>query len=193
MANNTANVVATKPKAAGGIYKAPLATALPTDSTTALAVAFLSAGYVSTDGVTESTSRNTNQVQAWGGDTVKVVQTGYAVTYQFKMIELLSKTAAGIAHGDDNVVATAATDAAGNTLAIKMTSEPHPHATYVIDMIDGDANIRIAIPDGQVTDTGDTTYADGDAVAYDVTITAFPDDNGVVAYKYMDDGQKVAA
>lgn len=193
MANNSANVVAPKPQAAGGIYVGALATALPTDSTTALAVAFKSAGYVDSGGVTETIKRTTKSITAWGGDTVKVVQTGYEVDYQFKLIESLSSVAAGIAYGDGNVVAGAATATVGNTLAIKLASTPLGHKVYVIDMLDGDATVRIVIPDGQVTDTKGTTYDDSGAASYDVTITSYPDANGVNAYKYTDDGVLVPA
>ena len=59
MANNVANVVAGKPLAAGGVWIAPLGTALPTDETTALNAAFKSAGYIGEDGLTETIERAT--------------------------------------------------------------------------------------------------------------------------------------
>lgn len=188
MANNSANVVAPKPQAGGGIYVGALATALPTDSTTALAAGYKSAGYVDSGGVQETINRTTKSVTAWGGDTVKVVQTGYEVQYSFKLIESLSDVAAGINYGDTNVVATAATTTAGNTLAIKLASTPLGHQVFVVDMLDGDATVRIVIPDGQVTDTKGTTYDDSGAASYDIVITSYPDENGVNAYKYTDDG-----
>ena len=42
--NNTANVSVGKPRPAGGIYRAPIGTALPTDANTALDPAYKSAG-----------------------------------------------------------------------------------------------------------------------------------------------------
>jgi hypothetical protein len=53
--------------------------------------------------------------------------------------------------------------------------------------VDGDVDIRIVIPDGQVTERGDVTYANGEAIGYDVTVTAYPDDSGVKAYIYRDE------
>ena len=54
----------------------------------------------------------------------------------------------------------------------------------------GDRVKRIVIPDGQVSDLDDVTYADGDAIVYTPTITAYPDSAGNTAYEYI---AKVAA
>ena len=48
------NVAAAKPSAQGGVYYAPLGTALPTDATTALAATYVPLGYVSEDGISPS-------------------------------------------------------------------------------------------------------------------------------------------
>ena len=68
--NNSANVTAGIPKVGGAFFHAPLGTDLPTDAKTALDAAFKNLGYISEDGLTESTSIDTNTVKAWGGDVV---------------------------------------------------------------------------------------------------------------------------
>ena len=75
MANNALNVTTGKPKIGGSIFRAPIGTALPTDATTALNVAFVGMGYVSEDGVTNSTDMEMENIKAWGGDTVLNVLT----------------------------------------------------------------------------------------------------------------------
>ena len=90
MGNSAANVAVGKPDIAGGALRAPLGTALPTGTkvgASALDPAFKAVGYISSDGVVESTSTDSSDIVAWGGDTVRTVQTSHAVTYAFTMIE----------------------------------------------------------------------------------------------------------
>jgi hypothetical protein len=187
--NNAANVVAPKPNIGGGAYVAPLATALPTDSTTALVAAYVNVGYIDAKGVIEANGQSLNKVTAWGGDVVKVVRTGLELTYQFVMLETLGTAANQLTYGAPNVTTTAATLTLGNATAIKQTGQQLPNQVFVFDMIDGIASVRIAIPNGLVTSLGNVTYSDTGAAMYDVTVTAFPDSTGVKAYKYLNDGK----
>lgn len=193
MPNNVANVVAGKPLAAGGVWIAPLGTALPTDETTALNAAFKSAGYIGEDGLTETIERSTEKIRAWGGDTVKVVQTEFGVTYQLTFIEAVNGDVLKAVYGTTNVTTTAATALVGAKHAVKITSEQLPHQAFVFEVKDGEARIRIAIPDGQITEVGEITYADGEVVGYQVTVEAFYNATlGAQAVKYINDGQKTA-
>lgn len=194
MPNLVQNVIAGKPLATGGIYVAPMGTALPTDTTTALDPAFVSLGYISEEGVSESMSRDTSKVKAWGGDVVKIVQSEHSVTYSYSMIESASAAVLKEVYGEENVTFTAATTTAGNQTVARVTSEQLPHLVRVVEIKDGDARIRIVLPDSQITEQGDITYADADVIAYPVTLEAFADpaDGVTKAYKYADDGKKDA-
>jgi hypothetical protein len=188
MANTVANVVAGKPKATGGVLIGPLGSTLPTDAQAAPDAAFVSAGYVGDDGLTENADRTTEKVKAWGGSTVKVLQTEFGATYQFTFIESLNSTVLKTVYGDDNVVTTAATASTGTLQTVKVNSQALPHKSFIFEMKDGNAAIRIVVPDGQVTETGEITYNDGSVIGYQVTVEAFEDANGNNAYKYLDDG-----
>ena len=192
MANLVQNVVAGKPLATGGILSGPLGTALPTDASTAPNVAITGVGYISDDGVSESMNRETDKIKAWGGDVVKIVQSEHSVTYQYTMIEAARAEVNREVYGEPNVTATVATTTHGNQLAIKVTAEQLPHRVRVIEIKDGDARVRIVLPDSQITEVGDVTYQDAAIIAYPVTVEAFPDASGVKAYKYTDDGKKSA-
>ena len=192
MANLVQNVVAGKPLATGGILSGPLGTALPTDASTAPNVAITGVGYISDDGVSESMNRETDKIKAWGGDVVKIVQSEHSVTYQYTMIEAARAEVNREVYGEPNVAATVATSAHGNQLAVKVTAEQLPHMVRVIEIKVGDARLRIVLPDSQITEVGDVTYQDASIIAYPVTVEAFPDDSGVKAYKYSDDGKKTA-
>lgn len=185
--NTVSNVVSGKPLTTGGVLIAPLGTALPTTAAAALDEDFLGAGYIGEDGVTEGTDRSTDKIRAWGGDTVKVVQSEFSVTYQFSFIEALNSGALKAVYGDDNVVTTAAGPSAGTLNTVKINSKTLPHKSYVFEIRDGLAKIRIVVPDGQITEVGEVTYNDSDVVAYQVTVEAFPV-SGDNALKYLDDG-----
>jgi hypothetical protein len=193
MANNSANVLAGKPLATGGVLVAPTGTAAPTDATAALNASFKALGYVGEDGLTEAAERSTDKIKAWGGDVVKVVQTDYAVTYTFTLIETLNADVLKTVYGADNVTTTAATASTGTLHAVKLNSETLPRQAFVFEVKDGDARIRIYVPQGQITEVGEVTYSDEDLVAYEVTVEAFRDaDLDANALKYIDDGKPTA-
>ena len=83
---NSTLVVAGKPKAGGAIWSAPLGTTLPADAETELDVAFKSLGYVSDDGLTNEMTTDTEEIKAWGGDTVLTAQTGTSDKFICKRI-----------------------------------------------------------------------------------------------------------
>lgn len=188
MANTVSNVVSGKPLTTGGVLAAPLGTTLPTNASTAPAAAFKALGYVGEDGVTEGGERTTEKIKAWGGDIVKVVQTDHSTTFAFTLIESLNAEALKAVYGSSNVTTTAPTASTGTLQAIQVTGQVLDHQAWVIEVKDGIARVRIAIKDGQVTEVGEVTYNDGSVIGYPITLEAFPDTNGVKAFKYTDDG-----
>lgn len=188
MPNTASNVVSGKPLSTGGVLIAPVGTVLPTTVSAAPNASFVSAGYIGEDGVVEGGDRSTEKIKAWGGDTVKIVQTEHSLTYQFTFIETLNSTVLKTIYGDSNVTTTAATASTGTLQTVKVTSESMAHKEYVFEIKDGLAKIRIVVPDGQVTEVGEITYSDADVIGYQVTIECFPDSSGVKAYKYLDNG-----
>lgn len=192
MANSTANVVAGKPLASGGILIGERSATAPEDALSVLS-GFSPAGYIGEDGVTESVDRSSDKVKAWGGDTVKVMQTEHGLTYSFNFIESLNSTVLKAYYGDENVDTTPATAAHGTQHTVLITGASLPVKSYVFEIKDGDAKIRIYVPNAEVSEQGETVYADAEVVAYPMTIEALPDELGVKAYKFLDDGQLVAA
>ena len=75
--------------AVGKVYHAPLLTVLPTDTTTALNVAFLEVGYIADDGLTGEPDENTSDIRAWGGDLVRRVISEYGESYSFILEALI--------------------------------------------------------------------------------------------------------
>ncbi|NII42298.1 hypothetical protein E9228_002956 [Curtobacterium flaccumfaciens] len=193
MTNSAFNVVNGTPAATGGVLYAPLKTAMPGTAVTAIPDGFTSGGYVSEDGLTKSESRDTNSIKDWSGLTVKKSQTGYEATFQFAFLEYLSEHGAKVIYGADAVVVTPATSSHGTQMRVAVKGKASPHLAWIFDMADGDAVIKILVPDGQVSETDDTVFGNSDAAGRGVTLTAFPDEDGVFFYELTDDGLKVGA
>lgn len=179
--SNTEFVTVSKPKKGGAVYRAPLGTTLPTDATTALDPAFASLGYISEDGLVNSNSPESDSIKAWGGDTVFTYQTGKEDTFQATFIEGLNIEVLKMIYGADNVTGTLDTG-----IAIKANADEQDGASYVIDMIlRGGILKRVVIPEAKITEIGDITYADEEALGYETTLTATPDEEGNTHYDYI--------
>jgi len=180
MSNTVANVTAGKPAIAGAIWAAPVGTTLPTDTTTAL-TDFKCLGYCSEDGLSNGTELDTTEIKAWGGDTVLTIQTSKDDTFSFTLIEVLNEDVVKFVYGSDNVSGDLATG-----LTINVNNKEVEEKAVVIDMLlRNNTAKRIVIPDCKISDLGDITYADGDVVGYETTLTCMPDSNGNTHYEYL--------
>ena len=170
----------------GGILAGPLGAPIPTDASAEPDSSLVKRGYVSEDGLSMTTNRSTEKIRAWGGDTVRVVQTEHDVTFSWSYLETTEVTAQDV-YGEDNV------DSAGGLTSIRLNSDPLPHKTWVFEMKDGDKRVRVVVPDGQITEIGDTQFVHTAATSHQVTLEAFPDESGSKAYIYiLDEGAPAA-
>ena len=175
---NASYVTAGKPKIGGAVSIAPTTTTLPTDATTTLDAAFVNLGYISEDGMTQGMTRDSEAIKAWGGDTVMTSQTEFEETFTFTLIEALSIDVRKAVYGDSNVTGALAT---GITTVVN-SAELGLHAW--VDLVYNGAVSRIVIPNGKVSEIGDTSYVDGEPVGYEITVTALPDTSGNCSYEY---------
>lgn len=175
------NVTAAKPKVGGAIYVGATNATLPTDATTAIGSAFTELGYASEDGLTNSSSPESDSIKAWGGDTVLTLLTAREDTFGVTLIEAMDPEVLKLVYGDTNVTGTLATGITVNANA----GDLGEHA-FIIDMVLKDNAVkRIVIPIGKVTEIGEITYSDSDAVGYELTITCSADASGNTHYEYI--------
>ena len=165
--NNTAYVSTGKPKIGGAVFRAPLGSTLPTTADGTLDVAFVNQGYCSEDGLTNNNNKETESIKAWGGDTVFVVGTEHTDEFTVTLIEVTNPEVLKTVHGDGNVSGALATG-----LTVKVNSDEVPESAWVIDMILHGVMKRVVIPKGKITEVGEVSYTDEDAVGYEITITA---------------------
>ena len=174
-------VSAGKPNVAGAIYRAPLGSTLPTDATTALDVAFVHLGYASEDGVVNENTPETDEVKAWGGDTVLTLQTEKNDTFTVTLLETMDVNVLSAIYGSANVSGTLSSG-----ITVSANGSEAVEASWVFEIaLRGGGYKRICIPDGKITEIGEITYTDDQAIGYEITITAFVDSSGNTHYEYI--------
>ena len=179
---NSAFVSTGKPKVGGAIFRAPKGTPLPTDATSELDKnVWKDIGFVSEDGVTNSNSRDSEDIKAWGGVTVLSSQTDVTDTWQAQFIEALNIEVLKMVFGEANVDGDL-----NNGITVTVNAVEAQEAAYVFDMIlKGGVLKRVVLPCAKMSELGDTVYKDDEAIAYDVTLTALPDEQENMHYEYI--------
>jgi hypothetical protein len=134
-------------------------------------------GYVSADGITETVDKSTTQIRSWqdGSLVREIVSEG---TYSVDLTFIETKEAVLELYYGSGIV--------DGELGL------NPRATggrkaFVIDVVDGNSVERTYIPAGEITAVGERTLASGEAIGYNVTITAYADGSSDVATKWFSD------
>lgn len=192
MAVNNKNVLAGRPdqSVTGAILSTTtLVTDLPTNlfELDLAALKMTDSGYVGDDGLTLSVKRSTNDIKDWSQAIVKKILSEFSGTLKWSHLEV-SQDAMKNFFGDSNVTFDKSNSTHGNRLTAMLRADELPHKSWAFRMKDGDAKIVIWVPDGQVTEADDITFAANDAIKLPVTLTCYPDKNGNSLYIATDDG-----
>lgn len=177
---NTKNVLAGIPDSTGGLWVKDLVkdkSAYPGKDTDLKGDGWIPVGFISEDGVTEASERSVEKVKAWGGDTVRTLQTEHDISYKFTFYEMGNPEVLKLVYGDENV--TVGDD---GTVDITQNSKVLPHKSFCIEVTDGDTKIRKFIPDGQITETGELQMTHSAVMGIEATVEAFTDSEGVKVY-----------
>ena len=151
----------------------------PTDSTSAT-TEFDDLGWISEEGVTEAYSDDKTVIRGNDGTVLRTVISGSEATLQMTLLE--SKTSVLELYHKGSVVE----DLGGGEAKIDVLAPQGDPRSFVFDVLDGDEHIRIYVPTGEVGERGDIVYANTVAIGYNVTITCYPDTNGVLLTKFSD-------
>lgn len=176
----------------GAIKHAPIGTTLPTlasisTSGVQLADGFTGDEYVSEDGLTLTPSMSTTDIKDWSGATVRKVLESFDGTLSWTMIST-NEGALGVTFGDDKITTNAAATTHGKQVQAALGAHLPDAQSWVFLMKDGDARIVILVPNGQVTEVGEVTFASNAAVGWNVTLSCYPDSDGECIYIMTDDG-----
>jgi len=175
------NVSTAKPKVGGAVYSAPFGTKLPKDAIEEIDLEFKSLGYISEDGMTNENTPESENIVAWGGDTVANVQTSKEDTFTYTLIESVNVNVLKEVYGPENVEGDLDTG-----ITVKANNKEHLEHCLVIDMIlKGGILKRIVVPSGKVSEIGEVEYQDEEPVGYELTIAAIPDEKGNTHYEYI--------
>ncbi len=168
----------------GGIWKAPLGTAVPSDSDpfAALNAAFDNLGYISDDGVNENYDDSSDDVVAWqGSTTVRSATTESTLSLEFMLIETKGTVLAAFHRG--STIANVA-DGIWKLPVKPVVADP---SLWILDVIDGTKYERSVIGNGEIVERGAVENLAGGARGYPMTLRCYPDANGVLMNKYSND------
>lgn len=176
----------------GPILSGPRGVALPTAVGEQIDAQFKDSGYIGEDGLTLTPERSTEAIKDWSGAVVRQILTEFDTTLAWAHLETNEASLKNY-FGDQNVTVQAATAAEGQRIAAKLAGTEMPRKSYLFKIKDGDARVLIVVPDGQVTETGEVSFVKSGAILWPVTLTTYPDKDGVNVYVYLDDGQVLVA
>lgn len=177
---NTNFVASGVGKAGGYVFRAPLATALPTDADTALAVDYINQGMASNDGITRAINKAYEITRDQRGDEAHRTRTEVSATVDLTLIESMNPEVAKTVFGEDAVTVT------GDTIAIAYKGEDVPRSVWVLDLAEDTGLRRVVLPVAQmVTEDFTQTFSVGEVVSFPVTLTLYKDTNGAFFYDYV--------
>lgn len=171
----------------GAVNYAPTTTTLPTDASSALGQDFTKCGYVSEDGLVISTDYGTKQIKDWSKSIVRTLLDEFTGEVTFSFIQTDYESLCAI-FGAEHVTKTNATSSHGTQIKVSIGAHIAAAKAYVFNMKDGDAKVRVVLPNATPTLNGDLTFNAGDAINWSVKLTCGADTNGESIYIYTDDG-----
>jgi hypothetical protein len=103
-------------------------------------------------------------------------------TFSLSLIESKNVDVLKAVYGDTNVTVDA-----DDNVTVNVVAEDPQEKIWVFELaLRGGKAKRIVIPDGAVTARETITYNDSDAIAYGITVSAYPDSTGKSHIEYIE-------
>lgn len=154
----------------GTIYVAPVGSTAPTDSSTALAAAWLDLGYISEDGVTCTFGKTTEAIRAWQSlYPVRRIATEATMTLSFSMRQW-NKTSLPLALGGG----TLTTVTAGKFKYVPASPDTIDQRALIVAWSDGTKTYRLYVPTGMVVDNVEMNITRSNSADLPITFEATP-------------------
>lgn len=184
MATGSNALINTRPdlQVSGSFSFAPKGTAVPTSAATPLPAAYLDAGYSNEDGWTLTEDASDTPIKIFGGMTARKVREDFTANMAGGLKEFGNPVTLRVLYGDENVVY----DGATGTIALTGNPNMTESMVFVFDFFDGPRHVRVVIPNGQLSRTGDIPFSHNDVVSFSANIECQPDDNGKPYYIYIE-------
>jgi hypothetical protein len=169
----------------GGAWVAPLGTAQPTDPAEAPTGAWLAIGAISEDGLTNGVDEDSESFTPWGlNSPFRTVVTSSVRTFAFTAWETMRPIVRSLQYRVD--VADLTPDGEGVTTFAETATQAPDRRAWLFDVYDGSTWERFFVPEGEITERSEVTYAQGEMSGYEWTISTYPDSsNNLVYHSYM--------
>lgn len=167
----------TDPGVVGYAYRVDLPAVMPTSTTATVPASADDVGYISEDGLTISTERDTETIKDWNLDDVRAMLTEHSATVSFALINW-SIEALRAYFGPSNV------DDSGEEIVVRINSRSIPASGWIFNMKDLDVKRRVVIPNAELTSQGEIVLKKGEATQLEIELTPLVDDKGEKIYIY---------
>lgn len=171
----------------GAVAYAAIGTTLPTTAGASLSAAWKDTGYVSEDGVTLTPNYNTNDIKDWSKGAVRTLLNEFTGEVKFAFIQTDYDALCAI-FGASNVTKTAASSSHGEQITVKMGARMAPAQAWCFSMKDGDAKVRICLPNAQPVLDGSLTFVADEPITWSLSLKCNADANGDNIIILTDDG-----
>lgn len=171
----------------GAVAHADTGTTLPTTAVATLGTGWTDSGYVSENGVAVTPTYSTVDIKDWSRSTVRTLLDEFTGEVTFAFIQTDYDSLVAI-FGEDYVVKADATTTHGEQITVKIGARMAPAKAWCFSMKDGDARVRIVLPNAQPTLNGDLTFVANKPITWSVSLKCSADANGDSIIVMTDDG-----
>lgn len=166
----------------GLAWFAPKGSTAPTSATATLDAAFLDAGIASEDGLAKKVKESSKEILGYGLFVpIRTIVTSSVITF---VVTFRETNPVALAVYDRQPLSSITPDGSGD-FGYGVGAYVQQRLAVVFDLADGTNRIRYYAPNVEVTDRGDEGGKQGESIAYQVTLTAYPGSDGNAVHKFF--------